>query len=153
MDIINGDLVKMAKLGKFDVIVHGCNCFNTMGSGIALRIKQEFPEAYEVDYATEVGDERKLGTITTAAISRDGMNFVVVNAYTQHGTAKKYGDVVVDYPSLRLCFKEIKKQFSGKKIGYPLIGCGLAGGSWEVVRDIIDEELHGENHAVVMYEP
>jgi O-acetyl-ADP-ribose deacetylase (regulator of RNase III) len=24
---IDGDLVKMAKEGKFDVIAHGCNCF------------------------------------------------------------------------------------------------------------------------------
>ncbi len=24
---VDGDLVKMAKEGKFDVIAHGCNCF------------------------------------------------------------------------------------------------------------------------------
>ena len=36
MNIVKGDLIKSAKEGQFDVIIHGCNCFNTMGAGIAL---------------------------------------------------------------------------------------------------------------------
>lgn len=27
MKIIKGDLIKLALDGKFDVIIHGCNCF------------------------------------------------------------------------------------------------------------------------------
>lgn len=30
LKIIHGDLIKLALLGDFDVIVHGCNCFNMM---------------------------------------------------------------------------------------------------------------------------
>lgn len=33
MKYIIGDLLKLADDGQFDVIVHGCNCFNTMGAG------------------------------------------------------------------------------------------------------------------------
>jgi len=36
---VDGDLVQMAKEGKFDVIAHGCNCFCAMGAGIAPQIK------------------------------------------------------------------------------------------------------------------
>ena len=43
---IKGDLIKLAQAGEFDVIVQGCNCFNTMGSGLAKQIKAEIPEAY-----------------------------------------------------------------------------------------------------------
>jgi O-acetyl-ADP-ribose deacetylase (regulator of RNase III) len=31
MKTIAGDLIKMAKNNEFDVIVHGCNCFTSMG--------------------------------------------------------------------------------------------------------------------------
>ena len=41
--------------------------------------------------------------------------------------------------------------FSGRKIGYPKIGAGLAGGDWEVIEKIIDAELEGEDHALVEF--
>lgn len=31
LNIINDDLIDLAKNGNFDVIIHGCNCFCTMG--------------------------------------------------------------------------------------------------------------------------
>ena len=31
MKTIKGNLITMAKEGKFDVIVHGCNCYHVMG--------------------------------------------------------------------------------------------------------------------------
>ena len=43
MNTIKGDLIDLAIEGKFDLIVHGCNCFNTMGKGIAKSIRQNFP--------------------------------------------------------------------------------------------------------------
>ena len=49
MKKVYGDLIEMAEHGDFDVIVHGCNCFCTMGAGIALQIKHHFPEAYYAD--------------------------------------------------------------------------------------------------------
>lgn len=39
---IKGDLIELAKQGKFDVIAHGCNCFCTMGAGIAVPMKVAF---------------------------------------------------------------------------------------------------------------
>ena len=42
-----GNLIDMAEAGKFHIIVHGCNCFNTMGSGIAKEIRNRYPRAYE----------------------------------------------------------------------------------------------------------
>jgi O-acetyl-ADP-ribose deacetylase (regulator of RNase III) len=34
-----GNLIDMAEAGLFDFIVQGCNCHNTMGSGIAKEIR------------------------------------------------------------------------------------------------------------------
>ena len=83
MKRIKGDLVKLALDGQFDAIVHGCNCFHTMGAGIAKTIASVLPEAFEADKATAYSEEAKLGTISTATIQRISSNFVVINAYTQ----------------------------------------------------------------------
>ena len=82
MNIVTGDLIKLALEGNFDVIIHGCNCFGTMGAGIAKTIKAEFPEAYKADLATEKGDKSKLGTYSTAKVTKNGHVITVVNAYT-----------------------------------------------------------------------
>ena len=59
MKLIKGDLIQLAKNGEFDVIIHGCNCFCTMGAGIAKTIKDIFPEAYKADLNTKKGDRSK----------------------------------------------------------------------------------------------
>jgi ribonucleoside-diphosphate reductase beta chain len=38
----DGDLITLAKAGKFDVIAHGCNCHSTMGAGIAPQMAKAF---------------------------------------------------------------------------------------------------------------
>jgi O-acetyl-ADP-ribose deacetylase (regulator of RNase III) len=51
-----GDLLKMGRDNEFDIIIHGCNCFNTMGGGIAAQIAQQFPDARLADDETVRGD-------------------------------------------------------------------------------------------------
>ena len=65
MKTVRGDLTEMALQGQFDVIVHGCNCFHTVGVGIAKAISSQFPEALAADKATGYGERSKLGTIST----------------------------------------------------------------------------------------
>ena len=143
MKIINGDLIQLAINGHFDVIIHGCNCFNIMGAGIAKQIKKEFPKAFEADKEF-IGE--KLGNYSCATIlDRDDV-FVVVNAYTQY----KIGYGSVDYNAIRSVFKKINKDYNMLRIGYPKIGCGLAGGNWTIVESIINEELKGQDHTLVI---
>jgi O-acetyl-ADP-ribose deacetylase (regulator of RNase III) len=147
MKTLKGDLLQFAEDGNFDVIIHGCNCFCQMGKGIALTIKNKFPEAYKADLETAKGEKNKLGTYSKA----DTGNFTIVNAYTQYHWAGKGRNA--DYDAIRNVMKLIKQNFSGKRIGYPLIGAGLAGGDWDVISTIISEELKGEEHTVVIYQP
>jgi len=105
-DVIKGDLIKFAIAGRFDAIVHGYNCFNTMGKGIAKQIKNKFPEAYKADCCTRMGDILKLGTYTCAMLT-------IINAYIQYN----YGSSInVNYDAIRKIFTSINK-FSGKCIG------------------------------------
>jgi len=149
MRTIHGDLLQLALDGRFDVIVHGCNCQCQMGKGIALSIKQRFPEAYAADCATQKGDPTKLGTISIADIRRGTRAFHIVNGYTQFHWRGE--GVKADYTAIRMVMKAVKDKFAGKSIGYPKIGAGLAGGDWEIIASIIEEELSDEDHTFVEY--
>lgn len=150
MKVVRGDLLRLAREGRFDVIVHGCNCQCAMGAGIAKAIRDQFPEAYEADRQTSKGDAGKLGTLSFAEVERDGHRFVVVNAYTQRhwrGRGKK-----VEEGAIRSSMAEVKRRFSGQRIGYPKIGAGLGGGDWSVIAPLLDEVFDGEDHTLVVFE-
>src|SRR5215831_95482 len=103
MKLVKGDLLKLAKEGAFDVIAHGCNCFCTMGAGIAKGVAIAFPEAYEADQRTLKGDRAKLGTCTSADIAIGNGTLTVVNAYTQFDFRGR--GVKVDYAAIRSCMR------------------------------------------------
>lgn len=149
MKSVAGDLIELALTGRFDVIVHGCNCFCTMGAGIARQIKARIPEAFAADQATRPGDADKLGQFTAAHVVRGDVKFVVVNAYTQfdwRGSGSK-----ADYWAIENVFGKIAKQYAGLHIGYPRIGAGLAGGDWARISTLIDNALAGEQHTLVEF--
>jgi O-acetyl-ADP-ribose deacetylase (regulator of RNase III) len=147
---VDGDLIALAKEKQFDVIFHCCNCFCNMGSGIAPQIKNTFPEAYEVDCKTTSGDKEKLGTISYT----ENTSPIVVNLYGQFGYGnRKLGKPDVDYDALRSAIKLMKQMFSGKTFGGPKVGSGLAGGSWETIEKILEEEMMGEYVTIVNYVP
>jgi O-acetyl-ADP-ribose deacetylase (regulator of RNase III) len=151
MKTIEGDLIKLALEGHFDVIVHGCNCFCAMGAGIAKSIKSEFPEAFEADLTTEKGVKQKLGSYSQVTVTRNGKSITIINAYTQFHWAGQ--GVKADYDAIRRVFSQLKAEFGDARIGYPMIGAGLAGGDWGVIAHIIDTELSACNHTLVKFVP
>jgi len=151
MKTVRGDLLALAQDGTFQVIIHGCNCQCTMGAGIAKAIKSIFPEAFAADCETTTGDRTKLGTISHATVSRGGVEITIVNGYTQFNW--RGSGVHADYEAIRSVMAAVKKRFSGSRIGYPLIGAGLAKGDWSIISAIIDEELSGEDHTLVEFSP
>jgi hypothetical protein len=58
-----------------------------------------------------------------------------------------------NHDAARSAMREVKRRFSGERIGYRRIGAGLAKGDWGRLSGIIEEELAGEDHALVEYEP
>lgn len=146
----DGNLVRDAE--EFELILHGCNCQCTMGKGIALQIKEKYPEAYEVDCRTKKGDRSKLGTISFTTNTTP----IVVNCYTQFDYRPKYEDpatLYLDYNALKQALIMVKKTFSGKKIGMPRIGASLAGGDWSIIIRIIEDVLGDEDVTIVNYVP
>jgi len=149
MKIIKGDLIELALNGNFDVIIHGCNCFCTMGAGIAKSIRSKFPEAFDADRNTKKGDISKLGDFSCATIKSGSYSVTIINAYTQYNYRGK--GVKADYEAIKKVFNKLKIQYSGKRFGFPLIGAGLAGGDWNIISDIINQELQGEDFTLVEF--
>lgn len=134
---------------EYNVIVHGCNCFHTMGSGVAKAIKDKYPDAYKADKElTDKGDRSKLGTVTAAMIPENDL--IVVNAYTQYEYGKD-GKQYVDYKALRSAMEEIKEAFTPEdyKIRMPKIGSGLGGGDWDTIASIIEQVFDDRDILVV----
>jgi len=144
MKIIKGNLITLAQSGAFDVISHGCNCFCTMGAGIAPQMAKEFGvNHYTLESFTRKGDFNKLGQIEWY-IERDGPIPFVVNSYTQYNYGRNHSDgddMPLDYIALEMCMKKINHTFKGKRVGLPWIGCGLAGGDKNRVKEILERIL------------
>jgi O-acetyl-ADP-ribose deacetylase (regulator of RNase III) len=93
--------------------------------------------------------------MTSKSLDQPGVkDIIVVNSYTQYSYGKNHTDGVskpLDYEALTLCMRKINHKFKGKHIGLPQIGCGLAGGDWQVVKKIIQKELKDCKVTVVIY--
>jgi O-acetyl-ADP-ribose deacetylase (regulator of RNase III) len=169
---VYGDLIKLAKEGKFAVITHGCNCFCQMGAGIAPQMVESFDcDLFDLEYDEFKGDINKLGQIEYKELKEyiykngqanewkeflwdidsakpSGKKLIVINSYTQY----RYGrGLHLDYDALVLCLRKINHTFKGKHIGLPQIGCGLAGGDWNRVKEIIKKELKDCKVTVVIF--
>lgn len=126
MKTVKGNLIDLAEQGEFNIVVQGCNCFETMGSGIAREIKARYPTAYEADIKySHAGDYNKLGCFSVMP----GKRFNIVNAYTQYGFNRDGSDTdVFEYDSFKLILKKLAYIYPGAHFGFPYIGMGLAGG-------------------------
>jgi O-acetyl-ADP-ribose deacetylase (regulator of RNase III) len=124
-----GNLIDMAEAGEFDFIVQGCNCHNTMGSGIAKEIRERYPIAYEADTkAAEiwVTPVARLGNFSFAVTDK---NFVIINAYTQVDFMPRGVDHF-EYEAFYIILKKLETLAGeGVRFGFPYIGMGLAGGN------------------------
>lgn len=158
MKTIKGDLLALAEDGKFDVIVHGCNCHCTMGSGIAGTIRRDYPEAYAADCLTTPGDRHKLGTATHVLVNgKKGSQFFIINAYTQYnfnGPGEKID--VFEYDAFqRLLDTWADSPLAEARFGFPMIGMGLAGGDKVRIKKMIrafDKKISKRGGTVTLVE-
>jgi O-acetyl-ADP-ribose deacetylase (regulator of RNase III) len=136
-----GNLLDLAEQGHFNVIVQGCNCFNTMGGGIAREIRERYPHIAEVDQKTVRGDYNKLGTWTSGIVTASEHRYILVNAYTQYNMST--GDDVFEYVAFELILMKLLHAYGDMNIGLPYIGMGLAGGDRETIMGMIEAFAYG----------
>lgn len=157
MKIVIGNLIEAFEAGECDM-AHGANCFHTMGAGIAKFISDRYIGAAVTDKRyTAYGDRGKLGTCSIAAVDRNGKNNLgsIFNLYTQYRPGNTDDSMYywAIYEALEDAVRNAKVLGSHKRIGIPLIGCGIAGGEWHQIASYIDRmNAKLENrHQVVLY--
>lgn len=146
---VNGDLLK----SDCTVVMHQANCMSIMGAGIAKAIAEKYPNAQKVDKKTKYSPEFKYGKFTYS-VEENGVT--VVNLYGQYNLGKFKSDeekiqrmkmlrAAINY-FLYSAVSGIGTNVNLEKIGVPYnLGCGIAGGDWNVVTNILKEasETHG----------
>ncbi len=135
-----------------DVIIHACNCFHTMGTGVAKSLREKWPEVYRQDKITNYGDKDKLGSFSIAIVYDERDETYVLNCYTQYryGRDKKY----TDYEAYYNCLERVREfcVFNKvKSLAVPYkMGCNNAGGSWDICKNMINVVLGKENFDVLI---
>ena len=159
------------------VICHCCNAFGGWGRGFVLALSRRYPKV-KVDYQLFCSPYQRsnklrndlMGKVCISKIRPDlyvaniiGQYFYSRNQYEFRNTAgvlpeflpsKKSG--FVKYESIRRGFQDIFKKLASENIEFeihmPKIGCGLAGGNWEVMESIIVEEFCRKDVKVYVYD-
>lgn len=159
---IKGDLLEEFRKGTVNIIGHQANCHCVMGSGIAKQIREQFPEAFYADKDTETyypSPESKLGESSYEEVDAG----VIFNLYGQFNYLPRVRQTNYEalYKSLDGMFRFIDREFKKGRwnnktpptFGFPkLMGCGLAGGDWRIVRPMIDVIFEGSGYDVYIVE-
>lgn len=127
-------------------IVHGCNAQGVMGSGVALGVKNLYPQVYHHYRDLYEEDELKLGCAYFVPINPE---LAVWNAITQDGFGG--GIRQTSYDAVQTCFEQINAHISAgvegmanrqpNEVHIPLIGAARGGGNWEIIREIIEQTM------------
>lgn len=132
-------------------IIHCCNNKKVRwGAGFVLSLKNKWPESEHI----HLRNNRGLGSVSFY-YTQGGIIIANIIGQDNFGTQKKQ---YVDYNSLEIGMRRVLKlalTFRKKKltvsIHCPKIGCGLAGGDWSVVKDIINRVFIKNNIDVIYY--
>lgn len=130
-----------------NVLIHGCNCQNTMGSGVARALRAKWPNVFKADtnYSMKHRDrdgvvsERMLGTYSWTG-SGNTTNPWIINLYTQYyyGRDRRH----LNYEALMVGMENLAQRFTKHpsiRIAMPRIGAGLAGGDWDIIEMMINK--------------
>ena len=135
--IINADIFTV----QCDVLAHQVNCLGRMGAGLALQVRNHYPTVY-AKYSKACTLPNLLGKIQVINVG----NKCIANLFAQYryGTDRRH----TDYDALETCLcklREYMREHNLKVLAVPYnIGCGLAGGDWNTVYDIINRVFTGD---------
>ena len=136
----NGDILD----AKEDIIAHQCNCTTTGSLGLATDIFKRWPSANT--YKTRKNPSQP-GTVDAIQLSPDSTPpYYIVNMYAQFRPGKAVNEPRVKW--FGLCLDQLQEALDGGPgadtapitVAVPFrIGCGLAGGDWDVYLGMLVE--------------
>ena len=142
---VKGDAVKALVNNDVDYLMHCCNAQGVMGSGIALQIKNTFPQTYK-DYHNYC---RNYDNLLGSIVIRDGViNIIAQNFYGSQMRDVHYGALVSGFMQVidKIYSNELYKckfDSNGNLIPYRIavpkyMASDRAGGDWEIVKELLE---------------
>jgi len=135
------------------IIVHICNDIGGWGKGFVMAISKRWkkPEnQYREWFKSKDGFE--LGKVQFVQVEED---LWVANLIGQHKINKdENGNAPIRYDAIEDGLKEVASfaKENNASVHMPRIGCGLAGGKWEMIEPIILQRLSNNDVEVVVYD-
>jgi O-acetyl-ADP-ribose deacetylase (regulator of RNase III) len=124
----------------------------TWGKGFSVAVRKKWPHAQKefTEWILARKSEFKLGGVHYAAL-QDSLELASLVA--QHG----YGPSLfprIDYSALEECLSKLASHVKEAHVSVhmPRIGCGEAGGDWNIVSEIIDEQICRKGVEVTVYD-
>ena len=145
--IVEGNLLE----AKEQYICHQVNCQGVMGSGVALQIKNKYPQAYE-DYKTlcKLKDcENKGNLLGYTQYIRISENKCIINLFGQdkYGYSKRQ----TNYIALIMAITDVLDNVD-EDIAIPYnMGCDRGGGDWDKLYFILEVLAEDFKHDIVIY--
>ncbi len=131
IQIVKGD----ATLAKSGILVHVVNDVGAWGKGFVLAVSRRWPHV-KAEYKKH-WQKFKLGDVQ---VVRAQPGLMIANLFGQHGIS---GKQCIRYGALKTGLRDVAfiARNNGIAVHAPRLGCGLAGGSWVIVRDLIEQEM------------
>ena len=130
-----------------DAIIQQCNCISRKPHGLSQQINNRFD--YCKMYINRPGKSPNTATVpaipgTIEIWKGNGPDIICLLAQYGMGKPGSFGNTIPDTPELRLkWFAEALNRIDEKEyksLAVPWkIGCGLAGGSWDLYQPLIEE--------------
>ncbi|GGF20361.1 macro domain-containing protein [Flavobacterium limi] len=135
------------------IIVHVCNDIGGWGKGFVMAISKKWkkPEnEYRNWFKSKEGFE--LGKVQFVQVEED---LWVANLIGQHKINKdENGDAPIRYNAIEKGLEAVSDfaKTNNASVHMPRIGCGLAGGKWEMIEPVILKTLSNQDLKVVVYD-
>lgn len=136
------------------IIVHVCNDIGAWGKGFVLALSKRWAEPeenYRKWYRDREANDFELGAVQFVQVEDD---LWIANLVGQKGIRRRGGGVPIRYEAVKAGLQIIamKSKEMNASIHMPRIGCGLAGGRWELIEPILSETLLAQGVPVSVYD-
>lgn len=153
--IVEGNILNATE----NIIAHQTNCMGVMGGGLAKQIRNKYPQVYKEykDLCIWQKDTYNKGFakhkyplgFTQFIKCNDGKTIVNLFGQLGYGTDKQYTEYKALKSSLKALYDAVITN-TNDTIAIPYnLGCGLAGGDWNVVYKIIEDVF--QDYDVTIY--
>jgi O-acetyl-ADP-ribose deacetylase (regulator of RNase III) len=134
------------------IIVHCANDIGAWGAGFVIALSRRWPQP-EAEYRRWAGEQfaLPLGAVQYVGVS---VGLTVANLIGQCGVQGYSSRPPIRYGAIGDGLANLgrRARLTGESIHMPRIGCGLAGGSWDMIEPIISETLCARDIPVYVYD-